>query len=148
MSTRLLLKLAGPVPSWKKCAAPVRKLLNEYCQVSVKDTRRHIILSRIHRPSKILQATQTQKPCYSTMQCIRAAFANIFVTNISAPPLAAIREIFGCENFATYSIWQYCSKRLWVFAVGVGVGVWVWVGVVSVCVYTVGGIHMSHKYIA
>ena len=53
--------------------------------------RRRIILRKIHRPSKIPRATQTQKPCYSITQCIRAAFANIFifVANISAPPFGS-----------------------------------------------------------
>ena len=78
MSSRLLLKLAGPVPSLNKRAASVRLLLNTSrypLKTRAIDTRRRIILRRIHRPSKIRRGTQTQKPCYSITQCIRAAFA-------------------------------------------------------------------------
>ena len=55
MFTRLLLQLAGPVPSLKKRAA-VRCLLNTaryLLKTRAIDTRRRIILRRIHRPSKI-----------------------------------------------------------------------------------------------
>ena len=88
---RLLLNLAGSLPSWKKRAAPVRRLLNIYCHVSAKDTRyRHATAYNTEKDSSTVKdprrATQTQKPCYSVTQCIRAAFANIIVVNISAPP--------------------------------------------------------------
>ena len=102
MSTRLLLKLAGPVPSLKKCAAPVRRLLNTArypLKTRAIDTRRRIILRRIHRPSKIRRATQTQKPCYSITQCTRAAFANIFVANIFAPPFGSDSQNFRSQEF-------------------------------------------------
>ena len=88
MSTWLLLKLAGPVPSWKKCAATVIRLPNtaryplKTCAI---DMWRCIILRRIHCSSKIRPATQTQKPCYSVTQCIRAGLGEYFVVNISAP---------------------------------------------------------------
>ena len=39
MFTRLLLKLAGPVPSLKKEMRCSCKTFAEYCQVSAKDTR-------------------------------------------------------------------------------------------------------------
>ena len=61
------------------------------------DTWRCIILNRIRPMLKIRRATQTQKPCYSVMQCIRAAFANIFVANISASSL------FGSDS-RNYSV--------------------------------------------
>ena len=96
MFTRLLLKLAGPVPCLKTRAI---------------DTRRRIILRRIHRPSKIQRATQTQKPCYSITQCIRAAFANIFVANISVPPFwKRFAKFFGRVNFATYGTQDHCMS--------------------------------------
>ena len=56
MSTRLLLKLAGPVPSLKKCATPVRCLLktDRYpLKAHTIDTRRCIILRRIHQVAKV-----------------------------------------------------------------------------------------------
>ena len=95
---RLLLKLAGPVPSWKKRAVPVRRLLNEYC-VFAKDTWRHIILRRIHPPSKIWRAshlnTETMLQYYSMYQSrLREYFC---------PPFWQwFAKFLGCENFATY----------------------------------------------
>ena len=71
------------------------------------DMRQCIILRKIHQLSKIQRATQTQKPCYSITQCIRAAFVNIFVANISAPSFwKRFAKFFSCENFATYGITQ------------------------------------------
>ena len=49
MFTRLLLKLAGPVPSLKKRAA-------EYCQVSAKDTRyRHATANNSKKDSSTVK---------------------------------------------------------------------------------------------
>ena len=79
------------------------------------DTRWRIILRRIHRPSKIRRATQTQKPCYSITQCIRAAFVNIFVANIFAPLWKRFAKFFGRENFATYGIEYYILHLLCTF---------------------------------
>ena len=105
MFTRLLLKLARTFFKETRCSC---KTFAEYCQVSAKDTRyRHATAYNTEKDSssKIRRATQTQKPCYSITQCIRAAFANIFVANISAPPFwKRFAKFFGRENFATYGI--------------------------------------------
>ena len=94
--------------AWKKRAAPVRHLLNTArypLKTRTINTWQCIIL-RIHRPSKIRRATQ--KPCYSVMQCIRAAF-----TNISAPPpLAAIRKIIRLQKCCKYSIWNWKYSKI------------------------------------
>ena len=96
MFTRLLLKLAGPVPSLKKRAV-VRRLLNTArypLKTRAIDTRRCIILRRIHRPSKIRRATEPQKPWYSIARCIELP-SRIFLSRLFLPPfLEAIREIF------------------------------------------------------
>ena len=56
-----------------------------------------------YNTEKNSSTTQTQKPCYSVMQCIRAAFANIFVANISVPPFWQwFAKLFGLKNCATY----------------------------------------------
>ena len=106
MFTRLLLKLARTFFKETRCSC---KTFAEYCQVSAKDTRyRHATAYNTEKDSssKIRRATQTQKPCYSITQCIRAAFANIFVANISAPSFwKRFAKFFGRENFATYGIW-------------------------------------------
>ena len=98
--------------AWKKRAAPVRHLLNTArypLKIHTIETQQCIIL-RIHRPSKIQRATQ--KPYYSFMQCIRATFTNIFVTNISAPPLAAIREIIWSWKFCEYGTWNWKYSKI------------------------------------
>ena len=55
MSTRLLLKLAGLVPSLKKRTAPVRCLLNTV-RYPLKTCYRHTVAyntEKVRRPSKI-----------------------------------------------------------------------------------------------
>ena len=81
---------------------------NKYCQVSAKDMRRCIILRKIHALSKIQRASQTQKPCYSVMQCIRAAFANIFVANISAPSFGSDLRNFSVANILRRTVYWDC----------------------------------------
>ena len=115
MSTRLLLQLAGPVPSWKKRAAPVRCLLNT-ARYPLKTRYRHTTAydtEKVHRPSKIRRATQHR----SHVRVLR---------NVSEPPLCEYfcREyfchpfwkrfvkIFGRENFATYGIHTDSSIRI------------------------------------
>ena len=119
MFTRLLLKLAWPVPSLKRRAA-VRRLLNTArypLKTRTIDTRRRIIPRRIHQPSKIRRATQTQKLCYSIAQCIRAAFANIFVANIFAPHFwKRFAKYFCRENFVTYGIVPAAVSSATIFA--------------------------------
>ena len=89
-----------------QCAIRTR---NHETTVSAEDTRyRHMTAYNTEKDSsalKIRRATQTQKPCCSVMQCIRSAFANIFVTNSSAPPFwQRFAKLFGCEHFSTYGI--------------------------------------------
>ena len=83
-------------------------------------TWRRIILRRIHPLLKIRRATQTQKPCYSVMQCIRAAFANIFVANISAPVFGSDARNYSVAKILRHTVYLVmvhctfvCCDLLW-----------------------------------
>ena len=95
MSTRLLLKLAGPVPSLKKCATSVRCLLKTARYPLKTHTYRHATAyntekdsSTVKDPTIDIVDEQHKHRSHVTVitQCIRVAFANIVVANISAPP--------------------------------------------------------------
>ena len=94
MSMRLLFKLAGPVPSLKKRAAPVRCLLNT-ARYPLKTRYRHATAyntEKVHRPSKIRRATQHTEAMFEYYAMYQSRpFANIFVANISAP-------LFGSDS--------------------------------------------------
>ena len=108
MSLRLLLKLAGPVPSLKKCATPVRRLLKTARYLLKTHTYRHAMAYNTEKDSStvkdptidILDEPHKHRNHVTVItQSIRAAFANIVVKNISAPFLEAIREIFQSQKF-------------------------------------------------
>ena len=107
MFTRLLLKLAGPVPSLKKRAA-VRCLLNT-ARYLLKTRYRHATAYTTEKDSSTVKdpTSHKHKPCYSITQCIRAAFANIFVANISAPPFGS-----DSQNFSVAKILQRTVRHL------------------------------------
>ena len=102
MSTRLLLKLAGPVPSLKKRAAPVRCLLNT-ARYPLKTRYRHTMAYNTERDSSTVKdptshtSTEAMLEYYAMYQ---SRLREYFCREYFCPPLMeAIREVFRSRKF-------------------------------------------------
>ena len=105
MSTRLLLKLAGPVPSLKKRAAPVRCLLNT-ARYPLKTRYRHTMAYNTERDSSTVKdptshtSTEAMLEYYAMYQ---SRLREYFCREYFCPPFwKRFAKFFGRENFATY----------------------------------------------
>ena len=112
MSTRLLLKLAGPVPSLKKCATPVRRLLKTARYLLKTHTYRHAMAYNTEKDSStvkdptidILDEPHKHRNHVTVItQSIRAS-SQILLLRIFLPPFwKRFVKVFNRKKFATYS---------------------------------------------
>ena len=115
MSTRLLLKLAGPVPSLKKRAAPVRCLLNT-ARYPLKTRYRHAMAYNTERDSSTVKdptshtSTEAMLEYYAMYQ---SRLREYFCREYFCPPLMeAIREVFRSRKFCDILYYNLLYKLL------------------------------------